>query len=225
MTALAVEQMTKLASALEAESPGLRADLTDFTSGGAMLDVRAADGRMFVMAYGPSFGFGIDEVHEGDGWQSDYRFSTTDFAKAETQLRQLVRDEDGTQTSAIGLNLLVIYARDVETSKAFYERLGLQFVAEQHGNGPRHYAATMNGTVFEIYPCTGGQERGSVRVGFTVPSLDRVVEDLRTHGNRIISEPKASPWGRRAVLADPDGVRVELMELSSPHPPSKNETI
>jgi len=34
------------------------------------------------------------------------------------------------------LTLLVLYTSDLETSRAFYEALGLTFTAERHGTGP-----------------------------------------------------------------------------------------
>jgi catechol 2,3-dioxygenase-like lactoylglutathione lyase family enzyme len=114
----------------------------------------------------------------------------------------------------IGLHLVVLYSRDIETSKIFYERIGLQFQSEQHGTGPQHYSATLNGTTVEIYPRPEDEPEGRVRIGFTVVSLDRIVEELRGGGTRILVEPKPSPWGRRAVVEGPDGTRVELLEAS-----------
>lgn len=120
-----------------------------------------------------------------------------------------------TETAAdptVDLCLVVIYACDIATSKSFYDQLGLRFQEEQHGTGPRHFAATLSSTVLEIYPRLDGPEPGRVRLGFNVQSVDRLVDALRTSGTRILSTTKTSPWGRRAVVEDPDGNRVELME-------------
>lgn len=55
------------------------------------------------------------------------------------------------------LNLIVIRSVNPPLARACYEALGLSFVEEQHGNGPKHYACEMaNGTVFEIYPLREG---------------------------------------------------------------------
>ncbi len=51
----------------------------------------------------------------------------------------------------------VIRTGDMEGTRRFYEALGLAFVEEQHGDGPRHYACERNGCVLEIYPL---RERG-----------------------------------------------------------------
>lgn len=56
------------------------------------------------------------------------------------------------------LNLLVVYASDLEASRRFYTACGLRFVTEQHGSGPLHYSVTMpSGLVFELYPCGRGR--------------------------------------------------------------------
>ena len=112
------------------------------------------------------------------------------------------------------LSLIVLQSRDAVVSKEFYSRLGLSFQEEQHGSGPRHFAATLGPLVFEIYPCQNDVSPISLRVGFRVPSVDATVETLRECGARIVSDPKDSQWGRRAVVMDPDGNKVELTQMS-----------
>lgn len=116
---------------------------------------------------------------------------------------------------AVKLNLIVIKVSDLSPSVSFYESLGLRFVEEQHGNGPVHYSCDVGGTIFEIYPSdenSGGQD---VRLGFVVDDgLDQIVGQLEENGSKVISHPKNSPWGRRAVIADPGGHRIELTEVA-----------
>ncbi|TMR96159.1 VOC family protein [Nonomuraea basaltis] len=89
-------------------------------------------------------------------------------------------------------NLLVIYTARIEECRAFYASLGLDFRAEQHRDGPTHYAATLgDGLVVEFYPATGCGETGALRLGFEVAALPD------------------HPPGRR-VLRDPDGRAVEV---------------
>ena len=115
------------------------------------------------------------------------------------------------------LQLVVIYSTQLETIRAFYELLGMTFARERHGRGPEHFAAQLGELVFEIYPApTDDPPANSVRLGFAVASLDRLVETLVEAGGKLISEPLDSPWGRRAVVADPEGRRLELMEARGP---------
>ena len=96
---------------------------------------------------------------------------------------------------------------------AFYSRLGLQFSQHRHGSGPEHYAAELPGGVFELYPLTAdGASTLGTRIGFRVPSVDAAIAALSDYSGAIISAPRDSEWGRRAVVADPDGHRVELLE-------------
>lgn len=109
------------------------------------------------------------------------------------------------------LNLLVIRAADVSASVSFYETLtGEPFAAEKHGNGPEHFSAKLGAVLLEIYPLAD-KPPSNVRLGFEVADLAETAARIREAGFEIVSEPKDSPWGRRAVVADPDGNRVELL--------------
>ena len=115
-----------------------------------------------------------------------------------------------TESAPPALSLVVLQSRDVEAAKNFYSLLGLSFVEEQHGKGPEHYSSNVGAILLEIYPCQGTDAPSPLRIGFRVPYLDRTIEILRSRGVRIVSEAKDSPWGRRAVVEDADGNRIEL---------------
>ena len=111
------------------------------------------------------------------------------------------------------LNLVVIRSSNIEKLGAFYSAIGLEFERHQHGSGPEHLAAELGGAVFEIYPSERGIEpTTAVRLGFGVSSVDDMVSELRRMGARVLREPAASPWGRRAVVQDFEGHKVELTE-------------
>lgn len=113
------------------------------------------------------------------------------------------------------LNLLMLRVADLERAMKFYSRLGLQFVKHAHGSGPEHYACESHGFVFELYPATVEQPvAGSTRLGFAVADVDSLVAELIESGDTTLSAPRDSEWGRRAVVIDPDGHRVELLEKS-----------
>lgn len=110
-------------------------------------------------------------------------------------------------------NLVVLRAIDLDAAEAFYGALGLGFVRHAHGSGPIHLASEAAGQVFEIYPLAEGDlPTSSTRVGFVVASVDATYALLLTAGGQSVSPPKDSPWGRRAVVTDPAGHRVELMQ-------------
>ncbi len=42
----------------------------------------------------------------------------------------------------VSLTLLVLKNRQVDRVRTFYEALGIDFIEEQHGKGPRHHAGS-----------------------------------------------------------------------------------
>jgi lactoylglutathione lyase len=111
------------------------------------------------------------------------------------------------------LSLVVIRSCDIDKLAAFYTALGLSFVRHSHGRGPEHLSATIGETVFEIYPASGDNDNTSAtRLGFTLPSLPDALDRLRQLDATILAEPADTPFGRRAVVKDFDGHKVELYE-------------
>jgi len=97
--------------------------------------------------------------------------------------------------SSVRATLLVLYSPQLEECRRFYEGLGLHFAAEQHGQGPRHYAATLaDGSVFEIYPARPGHETGTLRLGLTITGA--------------AATPPFAPG--RHLLTDPDGRTIDI---------------
>lgn len=119
----------------------------------------------------------------------------------------------GNKMSEIALNLVVIRSTNLESSRHFYELLGLEFVRHRHGQGAEHLSADLNGVVFEIYPAQNDSSLSSqTRIGFKVTNLEVTSKLIIERGlGRIVSAIKPSPWGLRMVVEDPDGHKVELI--------------
>jgi predicted enzyme related to lactoylglutathione lyase len=116
--------------------------------------------------------------------------------------------------SNISINLVVLRSADLARAAAFYTLLGLQFTLHRHGAGPEHYSAELpGGVVFELYPLSkDGASTSGTRIGFRVRSVDAAIEALTEYPEVVLTPAKDSEWGRRAVVADPDGHRVELLQ-------------
>lgn len=113
-------------------------------------------------------------------------------------------------------NLFVIRSADTDLAVKFYQLIGLTFTKHSHRSGPEHYAAETEGFVFEIYPLpTDMPPTISARIGFCVENVDATVRSLVDNGYVVVSSPKDSPWGRRAVVKDFDGHSVELTSAIS----------
>ncbi len=111
---------------------------------------------------------------------------------------------------AVSLRLFVLRVADLDRSRSFYEALGLRFTLERHGSGPEHLAAEVEGIVFELYPRGTGPESTGTRIGFQVASIEDAVSALQRAGAVVLSPPTEGAGGKRAVIADSDGHRVEL---------------
>lgn len=102
------------------------------------------------------------------------------------------------------ISLLVIRCRDLEASKSFYQLLGFNFVKEQHGSGPVHYSCEQDGFVFELYPNKGESPQDNNRLGFKVPDISVILEQLS------VVEFYEFAGNTVRVITDPDGRKVEI---------------
>ena len=109
-------------------------------------------------------------------------------------------------------NLIVLRSTDIDRASEFYSTMGLLFQKHSHGDGPEHYCSQVNGIVFELYPLKKNQTpTTSARVGFSVDDVDSVVQMLLEKKVKVISQPKDSERGRRAIVKDFDGHTIELI--------------
>ena len=99
----------------------------------------------------------------------------------------------------ISIDHLVLRCIDIESTKAFYELIGMTFVREQHGAGPEHLAAELNGVAIELYPASSTRPpEVGLRIGLMVGDVDAAAEALSVAGHQ---ERDASP----SSYVDPDG--------------------
>ena|SRR5260221_9604228 len=118
------------------------------------------------------------------------------------------------------LSLLVIRAKNIDRLATFYAALGFSFTKHRHGTGPEHLSSAIGETVFEIYPSHGANESTiSTRLGFSVPSLANALAQLRRLDAIVLTEASDSPFGRRAVVKDFEGHKVELYEKAERETP------
>ncbi|HEX4592104.1 MAG TPA: VOC family protein [Gemmataceae bacterium] len=110
------------------------------------------------------------------------------------------------------LNLVVIRSTDLDRAARFYSALGINLTREHHGSGPEHLAGQLGAIVFEVYPQSRAGESAEARIGFRVGSVSGTVKAVLAAGGSVASQPKDSPWGYRAVVVDPDGHKIELVE-------------
>ncbi len=117
--------------------------------------------------------------------------------------------------SLLEVDSIVLHTEKVDEMVRFYRALGVPLEEERHDEGPMHFACELEGVHFAVIPGPAGEaperrQGGATQVGFKVSSLEETVARARAAGAAVLQEPEDVPWGRRAVLADPDGRPVEL---------------
>lgn len=112
------------------------------------------------------------------------------------------------------LGPLVLYARVPGRTAAFYRALGVGFEARADG---RH-VAEVDGLTVAIVEGRPGEIAaamavpGAAMIGLRVASVDDAILAMHQLGGTIVRHTEALDWGRRAVVADPDGRAVELTD-------------
>src|SRR5260370_32260712 len=97
----------------------------------------------------------------------------------------------------VSLTILVLKTRQVEQLRLFYQTLGVELVAEQHGKGPIHFAGRAGDMVIEVYPLPDDSRPvdASTRLGFAVEDVAEVIQALERIGTMVVTPPKETAWG------------------------------
>jgi lactoylglutathione lyase len=112
------------------------------------------------------------------------------------------------------LGLVMIVVRDMERSVAFYrDVLGLKLLIHQD-NWSQFDAGNIliglhpNGEEVKVSPTTG------MSIGIYVDDVDKAVAEIRRRLARIAVGPRPEPFGRWALLFDPDGYSIQIIEMA-----------
>jgi lactoylglutathione lyase len=111
----------------------------------------------------------------------------------------------------------IISVNNLESVRGFYEQLGFrqayQFPAEGE---PGFVSLERDGSTIGI-GVGGDRDEDRFAIWVYVDDVDRVVEELRSTGRRILAEPEDQPWGERmARVRDPAGNLVYVATASLP---------
>lgn len=99
---------------------------------------------------------------------------------------------------------------DLEKSKAFYQKLGLEIIVD----APPHYACfvcPVGSTTFSLHLVGQLPEGDGIHLYFEYDHLDNEIKKLQEKGMVFDELPNDKPWlWREARLKDPDGNRLIL---------------
>jgi lactoylglutathione lyase len=114
---------------------------------------------------------------------------------------------------------IILLVDDMERSSQFYnDTLGLQLQVKTTD----WIEFFEKGTTLALHPKKrkGIDEKkdrhpNNILVGFMVSDLDQVVKDLKAKNVRFFKEPKSEPFGKHAIILDPDHHLISIAEIQS----------
>ncbi|MET9951246.1 VOC family protein [Streptomyces sp. NPDC006339] len=116
---------------------------------------------------------------------------------------------------------ILLRPTDPERSRRFYgETLGLA-VYREFGTGPdRGTVYFLGGGFLELSGrAATAPPEPELRLWLQVADVHAAREELRGTDVRVLREPVTEPWGLIEMwLADPDGVRIAVVEVPADHP-------
>lgn len=122
------------------------------------------------------------------------------------------------------LGLIMVVVKDMERSVAFYrDVVGLKLLFKQ-SNWSQFDAGNIiiglhpEGEEVKVGPTTG------CSFGLYVTDINRACGELKKRGGRIEVEPRREPFGLWALLRDPDGYGIQIIQMASTVNSSENIT-
>ena len=109
---------------------------------------------------------------------------------------------------------------DLARSTSFYrDVLGLA-VYREFGEDPwRGTVFFLGGGFLEISGRSAEPAGPNIELWMQVRDVDAAFDELQRAGATVVRPPKTEPWGlREAWIADPDGVRIAVIEVPEDHP-------
>lgn len=125
------------------------------------------------------------------------------------RLSQLLREDAAKRagTRAVQVPFIALKCYYLDDTRIIYEALGCRFTAEQHGDGPLHYSASVGSLVLELYPQRESAPRDH---GITLGLQVADVGDSFIAAVNAGADPVSEPANGRAILKDRAGNTVIL---------------
>ena len=109
---------------------------------------------------------------------------------------------------------LVINTNQISSLVTFYKAIGINLQPAKVSIGSEYYKAIFPSFEFAIYGVKNKSEvkTPNFQLSFHVQHLDQILKNLKTIGGECILDPIESTEGNKAIVLDPDGHSVELIE-------------
>jgi lactoylglutathione lyase len=113
------------------------------------------------------------------------------------------------------IGAVILLVSDMETSTKFYRDVLNLPIKSQSKDWTEFFNRE---TVLALHPARKAQQSGSqerVLVGFMVNDLEAQVELLMKKNVKFFKRLKDEPFGKHAIIEDPDGHLISLAEIKS----------
>jgi predicted enzyme related to lactoylglutathione lyase len=109
---------------------------------------------------------------------------------------------------------------DPERSRVFYgERLGLAVYREFGTGAERGTVFFLGGGFLEVSGRSETRPSAALQLWLQVEDAEAAHAELRAEGVEILRPPVREPWGLVEMwIADPDGVKIALVQVPDDHP-------
>ena len=111
------------------------------------------------------------------------------------------------------LGVVMCYVSEMGRAVAFYRTV----LGSEPAHESEHWSEFVlpGGIRLGLHPGGSGGATGGFVPGLIVPSLAEAASRIAATGYSVPAEPHGIPGGREIELADPDGNRLQLIELTS----------
>ncbi len=115
---------------------------------------------------------------------------------------------------------VLLRPRDLEASVAFYGgALELAVYREYGAGAQRGVVFFLGGGFLEVSGRAPSPASPNLGLWLQVRDLDATHAELAARGVQVLQPPRREPWGLREMwVADPDGVRIAVVEVPEDHP-------
>ncbi|KYG60966.1 lactoylglutathione lyase [Bdellovibrio bacteriovorus] len=111
---------------------------------------------------------------------------------------------------------ITLNTSQLQNMLVFYQIIGFQFTSTKVDKGSEMQRALHNGVEFTLYANKNVEASRvpSLQLGFKVTNLVETVEKIKAvPGAMCILDPTDMPDGFKAIVLDPDGHAIELIEI------------
>ena len=118
--------------------------------------------------------------------------------------------------------VIVVSDQPARLANWYRDVLAIKLADEQHDDDALHYGGYIGPNHFAIHPPANfsyapATDFGSIRIALHTFDFEGMVARLRSRNVTFLLEPVDLGWSKMAVVTDPDGNAIEILQGSEDH--------